>query len=191
MYERQNVVAVDNDFLNHIVGTNLDECIIIKTLNELLSFFDVEAIIHPLVFQYEVPENEKIKAIFDDGIISKVEFENILKNEDEKKYYIYLIRKLYRALFGKQLEFTDDEIFTRWIRLNSLGEIHSVSMCLVCGFGVFLSDDGDARKLKEYIEKNLIGKIEIYNRKQMFEKYKELGGSEISRTERNKMSHIR
>lgn len=191
MCERQNVVAIDNDFLNHILETELEESVLIKTLNELLSFFNVQAIIHPLVFKYEVPENKKVKTVFNEGFISKVEFENIIKNDDEKKYYIFLIRMLYRALLGKQLEFSDDEIFNRWIRKESLGEIHSVSMCLVCDFGVFLSDDGDAKKLKEYIEKNFIGTIDIYNRKQMFEKYKESGGSAISRTERNRMCHIR
>lgn len=193
MQINENCVAVDNDFINHIAESKLKIEVIIQDLKALFAHFGLIAVIHPLVYKNEVPDNNvKLNQIFQENVIEKIDFDDIFDGDDEKKiYYIYVIRELYSALTGESLGFSDDEIFTKWIRERSLGELHSITMCLVCGSKMFLSDDKDSKSLQKYANQKFIDKITVYNRKEIFEEYIKTGGTDIKRADRVRLAHVR
>lgn len=186
----EKTVAIDTDFINHIVETKSTIEEIENILKELFSYLQMNPIIHPLVYENEIDiKNKKIKHLFDNNIIVKVEFSEFINEEAGKIYYIYLVREFFNVLLGESLEFTDEEIFSKWIRKKSLGEIHSISMCIMCNSNIFLSDDNDSKQLKNYIEQKGIGKITVYNRSELMEEYKSAGGTAIPRTQRRHLTH--
>ncbi len=191
MKVNDKTVAVDNDFISHISDTSMNIDDIIKNTREIFMHFDMVAIIHPLVYKYEVPiGNQRFNKIFDAQVIQIIEFKDVFpENSEEKLYYIYLVKELFGSLSGEQMPFSDDEILCSWIRGKSLGEIHSLSMCLICDSSLFLSDDNDSKKLKKIIEQKNLGKINVYNRKELMETYRSSGGNSVSRTDLRRLAH--
>lgn len=189
----EKTVVIDNDFINHIADTDLDINVIVKDMKILFGHLGVMAIIHPLVYNFETPKcNNKLNQCFEENVVEVVTFDDIFSDEDEKKaYYIYLIKELYYALNGSQLDFSNDEILKKWKSGMSLGEIHSVTTCMVCNCKVFLSDDKDSKILQDYVKQKFLADIIVYNRKEVFDKYIETGGNEIGRKERRPLSHVR
>ena len=84
---------------------------------------------------------------------------------------MFLVPELYNTLMGRRFP-EDKDVFTFWIRQNSLGEIHSVSMCLVSECAIFLSDDGDSKALKNIVNQRAMGAIEVFNRNEIVKQYK-------------------
>ena len=72
-------------------------------------------------------------------------------------------------------------MFTYWIAGKSLGEIHPVSMRLICGCGIFLSDDDDSKYLKRIVDEDMLGSIEVYDRKEILN---QIGSGVLIRPER-------
>ena len=135
--------------------------------------------------------NLRIDKLFDTKVLEKAEFEDIFQGNSAKRtYYLSLVKRLYRSLRGEDLPVSGEAILTYWIRQQSLGELHSVSMCLVCGCGVFLSDDGDSKALKKIIETQMLGSIEVYNRKEFFDKHLSEGETKLGRKERRSLTHV-
>lgn len=185
--------AVDNDFVDHIVESRIDDAQLVAILNKAFSELGLTAIMHPLVYEKELMKDRKrVKSLFSGAVIYKVEFADIFQGDSGKKqYYTYLVSQLYRGLTGKTLQVSSDNILTYWVRRNSLGEVHSVAMCLVCGCGIFLSDDGDSKALGEYIKRMSLGEILVYNRREFFEKHAQEGTTAIPRHERKSLTHIK
>lgn len=101
-------------------------------------------------------------------------FDDIFQGDEGKKaYYMFLVPELYNALMGRRFP-EDKDVFTFWIRQNSLGEIHSVSMCLVSECAIFLSDDGDSKALKNIVNQRAMGAIEVFNRNEIVKQYKKV-----------------
>ena len=72
----------------------------------------------------------------------------------------------------------------------SLGEIHSLSTCLLCGCGLFLSDDDDSQKIKYIIKQNFGVDIAVHNRQAVVDLLRE-NGTTLSRHERKSFAHAR
>ena len=66
--------------------------------------------------------------------------------------------------------------------------VHSVAMCLICGFGLLLSDDRGSKALKQIVEQQSLGQIDIYNRQEVFDRCK---GFAVSHGQTAKPLHIR
>ena len=72
---------------------------------------------------------------------------------------------------------------------SSLGEVHSVATCLTCGCGIFLSDDNDSKMLQRFIAEKSIGKISVYNRKELVDMHLDQGGTKLPRKVRQSLTH--
>lgn len=141
-----HTAVVDNDFVNHLAESHLVNERLVDVLKVIFSELGLTAVMHPLVYQKELlQDNVRIRLLFKNNVIEKAEFSYIFQDDSARKnYYIYLVKNLYRAFSGKELPVSGESVLSYWVRHASLGEIHSVSMCLVCGCGIFLSDDKDS-----------------------------------------------
>lgn len=185
--------VVDNDFVNHIIESKLDNTRLVAVLNIVFSDLGLSAVMHPLVYEKELlHDKERVKLLFHESVLCKAEFADIFQNDTSKKaYYIFLVTQLYRALTGKALPVSGDDVLTFWVYQTSLGEVHSVAMCLVCGSGIFLSDDGDSKALKAHVERMSLGKIEVFNREEFVNKHMLEGETKLSRPEKRSLAHSR
>lgn len=186
-----HAAVVDNDFVNHLAESNLVDERLVDVLKVIFSELELTAIMHPLVYQKELlQDNVRIRLLFENNVIQKTEFSDIFQEDSSRKnYYIYLVKNLYRAFSGKELPVSGENVLSYWVRKASLGEIHSVSMCLVCGCGIFLSDDKDSKALMNQITRMSIGSISVYNRKELIDKHMEVGETKLNRPERNSLTH--
>lgn len=186
-----HTAVVDNDFISHLMESKLDSTKLIAVLNIVFSDMGLTAVMHPLVYQNELMHDDaRIELVFREKVIQKAEFSDIFQgNTSKKSYYIFLVTQLYRKLTGNTLQVSGDAVLSYWVRHNSLGEVHSISMCLVCQSGIFLSDDGDSKRLKNYVEQMSLGKIDVYNRTEFFEKHMNEGVNKLARSERRSLTH--
>ena len=189
----EQTAVVDNDFTNHLAEAHLDDDQLVELLHTLFSDLDIMFAIHPLVYQYELRQDlPRIRLLFDRGVVAKAEFADIHQNDDGKKaYYTYLVENLYRAISGDALpaSLSDESLFTCWMSRSSLGEVHSVATCLTCGCGIFLSDDNDSKMLQRFIAEKSIGKISVYNRKELVDMHLDQGGTKLPRKVRQSLTH--
>lgn len=185
-------VVTDNDFINHLSETKLPEETLIEKLKTIFSELGIVAIVHPLVYDNEVMHSNKRTALlFFKKVIQKVEFSDIFQGDETKKtYYIMLIKEIFKTFKGgKSLPISDEKILTSWLRQISLGEIHSIAMCLICDCNIFLSDDGDSKKLTQIIQDKFPNSIEVYNREELIDKHLLEGKTTIPRNVRRSLSH--
>lgn len=161
-------VCIDNDFLSHVAESKLTVEVVKSTLSTSFSILSRTAIIHPLVYSHEVMiDNPIIKSIFQDGIIVRPTMPDIIGEAEEKKeYYCYLVNELYASLHATPIPVSD--ILTDWKRGSSLGEVHSLTLCVLTNCAMFLSDDAGSKQLKGIIEQKSLGRVEVYNRKEFF-----------------------
>lgn len=185
--------AVDNDFINHIVDSNIANDRLLVLLNSIFEDLGLSAVMHPLVYEKELLVNSpRIELLFQHKIIQKVEFSDIfLEDNDRKLYYFYLVEELFYALRNEHLPVNGEDILLYWERRKSLGEVHSVSMCLLSGCGVFLSDDADSKKLAQYLAQKTLGPLSVYNRKELIDKHMKADMTDIPRSERRSLTHSR
>ncbi len=192
MHKCKNKAAVDTDFINHLAECKIGIDRVIQCLTLILEELGLEAIVHPLLCENEilVVEKKEIKKLFLSGVIRKIEFTDIF-NEDEEKvvYYKYLVAELYNSMNSEPVPFSDEEILTCWKADKSLGEVHTLSMCLTINCGVFLSDDKDSKQLRDYINSNLGGNIVVYDRRELVNKHTQEGSSVLIRAERKSLTH--
>ena len=134
-----HTAVVDNDFINHLIESKLDDTRLISVLNIVFSDMGLAAVMHPLVYENELMhDNTRTKRLFQEKTIQKVEFSDIFQGDANKQaYYILLVSELYRKLTGNTLQASGNAVLSYWIRKNSLGEVHSISMCLTCQSGIF------------------------------------------------------
>ena len=172
-----NTAMIDNDFLDHATSMEVSCDEITRILKEIFDELNVEPMIHPLVMQNEVlRDSVKIKTVFSQDIIKTPTLEDIHHNDPDRiSYYSFLVLELYKKLTGYELEMGEATVFTFWKRRISLGEIHSLSACLLCGCGVFLSDDKDAKKIKDIIKESFNTDIAVHNRKAVVTLLREKG----------------
>lgn len=185
-------VAVDTDFVNHMVETKISDEEICRYWKLALDELSLTAIVHPMVLQHEfmLPLSASVQKLFDEHVVSKVDFTDIFQGDREKEaYYIFLVKELYFHLKSISYPIPEQRILIEWKRKQSLGEIHSVAMCLVCGCGLFLSDDNDSKHLRRIIEQNMLGVIEVYSREEFFEHHSKNSSVRIPRKVRRSLTH--
>lgn len=191
---KNNTVLTDNDFINHLVESKLSDDELIEKISIILSELGFSAVVHPLVYEKEImSENPRVKLFFEESIFKKIDFSDIFGNNTSKKeYYILLIRELFKTLKNKMdLPTSNDELLKFWVRKSSLGEIHSIATCVLCNYGVFLSDDDDSKKLKKIVKQKFATNIKIYNRKELIDKHESEGKTTINRNTRRSLAHQR
>ena len=182
---------VDNDFVGHLVESKLSDERLVAILQMVFSDLALNAVMHPLVYEKELlVDSKRITLLFQNGVINKAEFADIFQEDPAKKaYYLYLVTELFASLTGETFPVSGDAILTHWVRQQSLGEVHSLSMCLVCGCGIFLSDDNDAKALKTYIDQKSLGTVTVYNRSEFISKHMVESEHKLDRRERRSLTH--
>lgn len=185
--------AVDNDVICHFSETRVADEELIKNLKSIFKEIELTAIVHPLVYDNEVLiENQRIEKMFLEKVFHKVEFDDIFsKNAGREVYYKMIFKRLYREFHGKEFPLEDDQLLVSWMKVESLGEIHSMSMCIVCGCGMFLSDDRDSQSLKRIVKNQFSKRIKVYNRDAFFKKYHETETCTVSKSFTHRLSHKR
>lgn len=157
MKTSESTALVDADFIIHIA--NINKWSIEKkrdTLNSIFCAMSIEASVHPLVLENELPsENFNVDALVDDDLIRKPSFDDFFGGDvNIKNYYDFAVRQLYATFTGSGELLNGKDIFSFWRRGESLGEVHSIALCISCGCCMFLSDDRDSKaivlKAKEY-----------------------------------------
>lgn len=191
MQLNEHTAIVDNDFTNHLVDCHLTDQQLVEDLNIIFSELGLTAVMHPLVYENELLKDKpRVKLLFDKKVFSKTEFADILQGDSGRKaYYIQMVRNLYHTLMGEEFPVTGNSVLTHWVRRKSLGEIHSFATCLLCGCGVFLSDDGDAKTLKRNLDRALVDKINVYSRQEFMDKFMAEGKIKLARSDRKALTH--
>lgn len=185
----KNSAALDTDFLVNISQIKREEESRIKIIDTFFKNLKIDAVMHPLVYKHEIPkDNITIAYLFEHDIVGCPEMKDILGDgEDGKIYYQKTIEELYVKLTGIH-KLPVGNVFTEWKRKESLGEIHSTVMCLMCDCGIFLSDDKDSKKLQRIIEQAMLPPIKIYTRAQACDELKK-NGTELTRVDLRALSH--
>lgn len=189
----EQVAAIDNDFLNHLLEikehSNLPDLI-----RRFFAALQVRAVMHPLVLQNEanVVSSPIKDMLFAHGVISEVDLNSqLFCDEGKKRYYAMLIMTIYKDFTGE--EYPCPDVINGWISQKSLGEVHTVVMCALLYFDCFLSDDRDAAKyLQGIVDRRLNWKVNIYNRQNRCEYIRTLPPelkSNLSRNELRMLSH--
>lgn len=187
----ENCAAIDTDFNNHLIESEIELNETIYWATIALAELELIAVIHPGVYEHELLHNNiSILKLFEKNVITKIEYTDIFDTDDKKTYYSYLVTELFYSINGEELPFSGDEIFTSWQKRKSLGEVHTLSMCMTSGCGIFLSDDKGSKTLEKHIQKSFGGSVRVFNRDEFFEKHKKEGTTTIPRKIRKKLTHV-
>lgn len=178
----ESTALVDTDFVIHIARIKRDCEKICDLLREVFLRLEVDAAVHPLVYDHEMPKTDEIiNKFFDDDIIARPSFTEIFDGCDNKDaYYTYVVSELYCRFKGlyqesdyQGLDYHD--VYTYWEKGESLGEIHSIALCMVFCCGMFLSDDGDSKQIEKFAREVCTGTLRVYNRKDIISIAQEQG----------------
>lgn len=186
-----STAIVDNDFINHLAGSRIADDLLVCSLLDIFNSLSLVAAIHPLVYDKELfPQTDRIKLLFQKEVIRRLTFDDAFEQDSNKEtYYCYLVAELYSYLNGYSLPVAGREVLNYWKRRESLGEVHSLSLCLVCDCGIFLSDDSDSKRLAEYIIRKSLGTVCVYNRKELIDKSINEAATQIPRKIRQSLGH--
>lgn len=185
----QSAAVFDTDFIHHICETKLDMEKICTILCRLLQTMQLQGVMHPLVYKNELLQNNRTRELFDQKVIAVPSFAEIFQGDPAKQiYYCAIMPELYKRMNGKVLP-PDWDVLSSWAAKENLGEIHAITMCFLCGCALFLSDDGDSKKLKNLVEGEMPHALTVYNRAEFMEQFGALAG--ISRAERKSLAHKR
>jgi hypothetical protein len=139
---------------------------------------------HELVHKHEViAPTTTIQAIFDNKIVHILEFIAALSLE-EKEYYKMIVSELYNRFRGSS--FPVNNILSDWKAGESLGEVHSIAMCVFFEYDMFLSDDHESKALSHIAKEAFSGipNIRTFNRQDAL---KEINN--LSRKQKRALGH--
>lgn len=193
----EKTAAIDADFVNKLLESKLDanenESIkkLIECLAKIFTDLRLKAIIHPLVYDNELLFSaDKVKKLFDSGVIAKIGFADVFNGDESKKaYYTFLVEELFYHINGESFPVSGQEVLSYWIAKKNLGEVHSLAMCLVLPCGIFLSDDGHSKQLGVYIKTELNGTVDVYNRNELIDKHLDEAAVGLNRRQRQALTH--
>lgn len=191
MQLNEHTAIVDNDFTNHLVECRLPDQQLVDDLIIMFSSLGLSVVMHPLVYENELLKDKpRVKLLFDQNVFSKAEFADIFQGDVGRKvYYIQMVRNLYHSLMGEEFPALGDKVLTYWVRKRSLGEVHSFATCLLCDCGIFLSDDGDSKRLKAHLDRTLIDKVNVYSRQEFMDKFIAESEVKLARKDRQALTH--
>lgn len=163
----ESTAFVDTDFILHIAGIHKSDIEICCMLKTVLLRLEVFAAVHPLVYENELPKtNTIVNKFFEEEIIAKPTLQEIFKNNQEKTdYYAFVFSTLLSRFSGIHTVYDYETVKSYWKRGQSLGEIHSIAMCIVYNCGLFLSDDSDSKKILAQAQDICLPYLKVYNRK--------------------------
>lgn len=191
MQLNEHTAIVDNDLTNHLADCHLPDQQLVDDLNTMFSELALSAVMHPLVYEKELLKDKaRIRLLFDKQVFSKAEFSDIFQGSTARKtYYIQMVRNLYHSLMGEDFPADGEDVLTHWVRKKSYGEVHSFATCLLCGCGIFLSDDGDAQTLRRNLHSATIWTVEVYSRQDFMDKFMANGITKLRRRDRQALTH--
>lgn len=111
-----STAIVDNDFMNHLVNSQISDEQLTANLQSVFSSLELSAVVHPLVYEHEVlRDNKRIQVLFQKTIVQKMTFADAFESaSDAEAYYCYLVGELYGHLKGTELPATGRGILTYW-----------------------------------------------------------------------------
>lgn len=191
--QQMNPVAIDNDFLNHLLGiknhTDLEHLI-----KRFFVALQVRVSMHRMVYDHEaiVLKNSLRDSLIADSTISIVELDSIWNGiSSKKKYYEIIVKEIYKDFTG--IEYPCNNFFNDWKAQSSLGEVHTVVMCALLTWDCFLSDDKQAAsKLQVIASRKLNWPVNIYSRANCCAYLKDLSLEErqgLNSNDLKKLSH--
>ena len=74
------------------------------------------------------------------------------------------------------------------MKKQSLGELHNITACMICGCNLILSDYQDTKRFKRIISQTLTCDFEVYTRAELAETIRGIEGA-LSRSELKKFAH--
>jgi len=182
--------AIDTDFLNHLAGIrDIDD--VYALIVRFFCAMDVKVIMHPLVYKHEKSptSNPIIDKLFTEGIITVPTMQDILEAKPGGRLmYEGMVTQVYGDYTGKKYPLSD--VCSGWQKGCSLGEVHSVVMCVFLDCEYLFSDDMDAvRHLCKIMKMQTQTSVDVLNRKMCGEKIK--GSDIITGKERRLLSYER
>ncbi len=195
MDKEKTLAVVDNDFLNHLVETKNLSIDIKEAIVLLFNELNVNPVMHELVYKNELfcggayinTSQQKALELITEGIVSVVSLSSIISAPGAAVYYTILFEEIYNKF--SEVPLPRINVLTDWRAKLSLGEVHSVVMCFFMKCGIFLSDDGDAQSLRQYLTESTGFTIDIYNREMACDRAKEIGSGNFPRKIRQALSH--
>ncbi|MBE5912367.1 hypothetical protein [Pseudobutyrivibrio sp.] len=166
----RNIALVDNDFMHKIASIVMQESEWISLVGRLFHDLGCIAGVHSLVYINEMmdvsaPEHGKnrIKSLTEKEMLLIQDLNKILYDDDLRNYYKIVFMEICNEYYG---EVPIEDIFTQWKRNCSLGEIHSITMCVLFEFGIFLSDDIGSKTIARSVVENKLcpNTIIVYSR---------------------------
>lgn len=90
----QSAAVFDTDFIHHICETKLDMEKICAILCRLLQAMQLQGVMHPLVYEKELIQNDRTRELFAQGIIAVPSFADIFQGARRKRTIIVLFWSL-------------------------------------------------------------------------------------------------
>ena len=80
-----STAIVDNDFINHLVGSRLADDLLVRALLDIFNSLSLVAAIHPLVYDKELfPQTDRIKLLFQKEVIRRLTFDDAFEQDSDK-----------------------------------------------------------------------------------------------------------
>jgi len=182
------IAVIDNDFLNHLTELKNREDAF-ELINQFFTALDYRVVMHPLVYLHEKNPNPNpiMERLFQDGVISVMELSEIWAGKPGgQSYYETMVKQIYNTFTGKS--YPCKSVCTEWKKQNSLGEVHSASMCIFIDCEYLLSDDNHAvQYLGDATKRATQKSILVYNRQQCCDSLKTIGA--LNHRALNAISH--
>ena len=179
----KETALIDNDFVQHLAEIEyIDEDHWKDLILRLFIALDCSLAFHELLYRNEVMDisnsdvvKKRIAGFVKDGHIEIKNLDIIQSDSAREEYYGIVFEEVCNDILGY---IPVKDIFNDWSRGNSLGEIHSLTMCAVCGYALFLSDDSDAQRIRVFLQRKFMANsINVYNRENCLEVALENGGA--------------
>lgn len=165
------MAAIDNDFLCHLMETDLTKAgyqqeSLHDFISEFLRQISPEVVMHCVVYENELMYSSNsqtlrtaAKQLFDEGVIRKYDWNEIFPDAVREKYYEMVLEDLYESWKGEPFPVVNWK--QDWQRKSSLGETHTIAMCVMIGCRIFLSDDKGAAALAGILDQKLADGIQV------------------------------
>lgn len=138
----------------------------ISNIKTILDEMEYVPVIHPYVCDNEIL-NDGIKKLINEGYIRKINYDEFLPTEDDKKLYTDYYKQVYETMRQKleavkssktprKLELKEGQtIFNIRYSGNSLGDVHMILMASFMQLPVILTEDRDIELLRSIVKKQV------------------------------------
>lgn len=155
-------ILLDSDFCNMFSDLNTQDTKIDvdELYRKIINQIGKKPCIHKYIVESELLSNNYIKEKIKNHEIRVIDYNEIIKDDDDKLYYKTLFHEYYKFLYETdclknkinpkitEKEFSGDVFTSRKAGVN-LGEIHSLITSFFLGIPIFLSNDNGAKELAD------------------------------------------